>query len=73
MYIDEDGDIAHEFYVETKIGSKLTLKRISNQHLKPQVSLTGYYKNYLYIIFLELYQLIVNDCLTYNLKVKSSS
>ncbi|KAF0762827.1 Uncharacterized protein FWK35_00008957 [Aphis craccivora] len=36
MYIDEDGDIAHEFYVETKIGSKLTLKRISNQHLKPQ-------------------------------------
>jgi len=42
MYIDEDGDIAHEFYVETKIGSKLTLKRISNQHLKPQVSLTSF-------------------------------
>lgn len=36
MYIDEDGDIAHEFYVETKIGSKLTMKRISNQHLKAQ-------------------------------------
>ncbi|XP_026816676.1 tumor suppressor candidate 2-like [Rhopalosiphum maidis] len=36
MYIDEDGDIAHEFYAETKIGSKLTLKQISNQHLKPQ-------------------------------------
>lgn len=37
MYIDEDGDIAHEFYVETKEGSKVTLKRISNQHLTPQV------------------------------------
>lgn len=38
MYIDEDGDIAHEFYVETKEGSNLTLKQISNKHLTPQVS-----------------------------------
>lgn len=44
MYIDEDGDVAHEFYVETKVGSKVTLKQISNQHLTPQVS------NYLYFI-----------------------
>jgi len=41
MYVDEDGDIAHEFYVDTKVGSKLTLKRISNQHLTPQVSWTS--------------------------------
>jgi len=38
MYIDEDGDIAHEFYVETKEGSKVTLKKISNKYLKPQVN-----------------------------------
>lgn len=37
MYIDEDGDTAHEFYKETKIGSKLTLEKISNKYLKPQV------------------------------------
>lgn len=37
MFIDEDGDVAHEFYIETKQGSKLTLKKISNQHLTPQV------------------------------------
>lgn len=38
MYIDEDGDIAHEFYIESKEGTKVTLKRISNQHLTPQVN-----------------------------------
>lgn len=38
MYIDEDGDVAHEFYVEAKEGSNLTLKQISNKHLTPQVS-----------------------------------
>lgn len=37
MYIDEDGDTAHEFYVEKKVGSKVTLEKIGNQHLKPQV------------------------------------
>ncbi|VVC38479.1 Tumour suppressor candidate 2 [Cinara cedri] len=36
MFIDEDGDVAHEFYVETKVGSKVTLKKISNRHLTPQ-------------------------------------
>jgi hypothetical protein len=55
MYIDEDGDIAHEFYAETKIGSKLTLKQISNQHLKPQVNLIGYYKKILYLIYLNIF------------------
>lgn len=39
MYVDEDGDTAHEFYEEKKIGSKVTLEKISNQHLKPQVHL----------------------------------
>lgn len=38
MFIDDDGDIAHEFYVESKEGSKVTLKRISNRFLTPQVN-----------------------------------
>ncbi|XP_050427230.1 uncharacterized protein LOC126837371 isoform X1 [Adelges cooleyi] len=36
MYIDEDGDMAHEFYVEAKVGTKVTLKKISKNCLKPQ-------------------------------------
>jgi len=39
MYIDEDGDTAHEFYVEVSDGSKATLKQI-NKNLTPQVSIT---------------------------------
>lgn len=38
MYIDEDGDVAHEFYEEVKIGSSQTTtmkKKITN--LRPQV------------------------------------
>lgn len=38
MYIDEDGDTAHEFYVEVTDGSKATLKQINNKTLTPQVS-----------------------------------
>lgn len=40
MYIDEDGDSAHEFYVEVTDGSKATLKKINNKTLTPQVSFT---------------------------------
>ncbi|XP_050528748.1 tumor suppressor candidate 2-like [Daktulosphaira vitifoliae] len=36
MYIDEDGDVAHEFYEEAKEGSKLTLKKIGRHELIPQ-------------------------------------
>jgi len=38
MYVDEDGDTAHEFYVEVTDGSKATLKQINNKNLTPQVS-----------------------------------
>lgn len=51
MYIDEDGDVAHEFYIETKEGSKVTMKKISNQYLTPQVS---FFFNFLIINFLSI-------------------
>lgn len=40
MFFDEDGDLAHEFYIEvkpTKRGCKAKMKRIKN-NLVPQVS-----------------------------------
>lgn len=36
MYFDEDGDLAHEFYVEVKEGRKRKMKRVYN-NLTPQV------------------------------------
>ncbi|KAK7582585.1 hypothetical protein V9T40_014030 [Parthenolecanium corni] len=35
MYFDEDGDLAHEFYVEVKEGRKRKMKRVYN-NLTPQ-------------------------------------
>ncbi len=39
MYFDEDGDLAHEFYVEVKEGRKSKIKRVYD-NLKPQVRIT---------------------------------
>lgn len=39
MYFDEDGDLAHEFYIEelpSKKGTKAKMKRITS-NLRPQV------------------------------------
>lgn len=38
MYFDEDGDLAHEFYVEVKEGRKRKMKRVRD-NLTPQVCL----------------------------------
>lgn len=38
MYFDEDGDLAHEFYVEVKEGRKRKMKRVYD-NLTPQVRL----------------------------------
>lgn len=35
MYFDEDGDLAHEFYVEVKEGRKSKMRRVYN-NLRPQ-------------------------------------
>lgn len=37
MYFDEDGDLAHEFYVEVKEGRKSKMRRVYN-NLRPQVT-----------------------------------
>ena len=45
MYLDEDGDAAHEFYVEVpskKHGVKSTMKRILTG-LRPQVIIFSFY------------------------------
>uniref|UniRef100_T1IZ36 Uncharacterized protein n=1 Tax=Strigamia maritima TaxID=126957 RepID=T1IZ36_STRMM len=37
MYFDEDGDLAHEFYVEeNSSGRKATMRKINSSCLKPQ-------------------------------------
>ena len=36
MYFDEDGDLAHEFYIEVKDGHKYIMKR-SYEKLTPEV------------------------------------
>jgi len=38
MYIDEDGDVAHEFYEEVKVGnSQTTAMKRKLTNLRPQV------------------------------------
>ena len=36
MFFDEDGDLAHEFYIEVKSGKRYIMKR-STENLIPQV------------------------------------
>jgi len=44
MFLDEDGDLAHEFYEEVRDGkSQTTYMRRKTSHLKPQGNV--YYKN----------------------------
>jgi len=46
MYFDEDGDLAHEFYceerVETRLGEVIWSMRKIVDHLRPQVSSAAY-------------------------------
>lgn len=47
MFFDEDGDLAHEFYVEVKEGRKSKMKRVYN-NLRPQViTFKDFWKLYL--------------------------
>jgi len=39
MYFDEDGDLAHEFYVEVHTSRGVVMRREPRERLKPQVSL----------------------------------
>lgn len=48
MFFDEDGDLAHEFYVEVKEGRKSKMKRVY-ENLKPQVSNFQIYVIYLFV------------------------
>ncbi len=43
--MDEDGDLAHEFYQEKRVRNKKgvvrwTMQRVNNAHLMPQVSIS---------------------------------
>ena len=47
MFLDEDGDLAHEFYEEVRDGkSQTTYMRRKTSHLKPQVILNIIVKYY---------------------------
>jgi len=39
MYFDEDGDLAHEFYIEVRTANGTTMQKRPLEHLRPQVSI----------------------------------